>query len=369
MFLSLGINKSKKSDNMSPPKRKKTKLPTNKGKTKTKRISASDNSSVMTAASEATNDTSPPSNVGTNGNELTVDEKITDEPLDKKIHHGHTDVDQEKDHVNKQLGSSNGPQHSNESGINANANTAIYLSPRRDANTGPPSESESSITEDSGENALSDITAPTEEDKGIFSSREEGWGEDTKDNIQDYYTKLHNSNHFDRRNELQKILHANNVNTSAIANNQYPLTSPELDDNTANKNFNDQRYILFENSKNSQDIDESESSLTAKRLKPSNTSLSFVTTASRGLPLELFTDSLYIGPIDQLSPMGLTFYWLGWYTEAVFSQIADKLNIVDRFTGIPLSKLFLWIYSPKSWMGIKNEDLERLEAAKMRNSE
>ncbi|CAG8697029.1 15981_t:CDS:2 [Racocetra persica] len=347
MFLSLGRNKSRKPDDMSSVKRKKTKQQTNKqGKSKSKKTSASDNSSDMTAVSETT-----PDNIAMNGNESTVDEKT----IDKKTPHDHVDVDQENNHVTQKLDSLNGPKN----------NTATF---HNRGSTGPPSESESLITEGSGENALSDVTAPTEEEKSNFGQHEGGWDGYPKDNILDYYNSndLQSITSGRRNEESQKILDPNKANTSAIANNQHPITSLELNDNTDNEKFSDQRSNLFENSKNFQDIDESESPLTPKGF---NTSLSSVTTAPRGLPLELFSDNLYIGPIDQLPPMGLAFYWLGWYTEAVFSQIADRLSIVDRFTGIPLSELFLWLYSPKSWMDIKNEDLEKLEAARATNSE
>ncbi|CAG8495497.1 10155_t:CDS:2 [Racocetra fulgida] len=308
MFLSLGRNKSRKPDDMSSGKRKKTKQQTSKqGKSKPKKTSASDNSSDMTAVSET------PDNIAMNGNESTV-ENI------KKIPHDHVNVDQETNHVTQNLDSLN-PKNSNES------NTATF---HIRGSTGPPSEPESVITEGSGENALSDVTALTEEEKGNFGQRE-GWGGYPKDNIPEYY----NSNHF------PDVLKSDSI-TSGRRNEelQNPITSLELND----EKFSDQRSNLFEDSKNFQDIDESESLLTPKGF---NTSLSSVT-APRGLPLELFSDNLYIGPIDQLPPMGLAFYWLGWYTEAVFSQTADGLSIVDRFTGIPLSKLFLWIYSPKN---------------------
>ncbi|CAG8580380.1 2471_t:CDS:2 [Dentiscutata heterogama] len=336
------------------------------------------------------NDIPPPSI--NDGDESTVDEKVVNEPLIKKNSlqdENHMNENEGGDHVSQRFDSSNGPSHSNKSEVKPN--TVIH---ERKINTGPPSESGSSITEGSVENVLSDNTAPTEE------LRDEGWGSSPKDNYTDYYHSFEpnrfpdtSKNDFnflsdeyknyynhspdesknesiavDRKDEvdseLQKKLHAGDANEDATNISQYPLASRELNDNTINKKFGDQysnNSILFEMPKNSQNIDESDSPLVSQGSKRSNTSVAIV---SRGLPRELFSNNLYIGSIEQLPPIGLAFYWLGWYTEAAFTCVADKLGLVDRYTGIPLSKLFIWLYSPESWMGIKNEDLAQLEAAR-----
>ncbi|CAG8553856.1 18511_t:CDS:2 [Dentiscutata erythropus] len=379
----------------------------------------------MVVKSEAMNNDAPPPSIN-DGDESTV-EKIVRQPLIKKNslqdenHMNENFHNKRENHVSQQFDSLNGPSHSNESEVNAN--TVIPPIHERNIKPGPPSESDSSITEGSVENVLSDNTAPTTEEL-----REEGWGSSPKENYTNYpysfepnrfsdtsknYFNLfsdesknnynhspnesknnynhspnesknnydyspdefkNNYNHspdapkdesIDRKDvvdsELQKKLHTSDANEDATNISQ---SSRELNDNAINKKFGDQysnNSILFEMPKNSQNIVESDSPLVSQGSKRSNTSVAI---ASRGLPRELFSNNLYIGSIEQLPPIGLTFYWLGWYTEAAFTCVADKLGLVDRYTGIPLSKLFIWLYSPENWMGIKNEDLTQLEAAR-----
>ncbi|CAG8458977.1 hypothetical protein C2G38_2146187 [Gigaspora rosea] len=389
MFLSIGRSRKtseskkpndmgkKKSNSSTPNPSTSKKSFTAKPKKKPK--SASDNLSVTSATSEAMNDIPSPS---------IIDKKIASEPskpLIKKNSESHMNEnlqDGNNHHVIQQSDSLNGPRHNNESEVNTN--NVIPFNHERNINKRPPSESGTSGTEESGENILSDTTtAPTEEERGL---REEGWGgflnsyspDTSKNNLTDFFDASKNNLNYspeafrltpkdgsiaaDRNDEvdleLQKNLHANYANEDAATINQ---SSHELNDNTVNKKFRNQysnNSILYENSRN---IDEFDSPLVGQGSKRSNTSVAIV---PRGLPRELFSDNLYIGSIEQLPPIGLAFYWLGWYTEAVFTRIADNLNIVDRYTGIPLSKLFLWLYSPKNWLGINNEDLIKLEAAR-----
>ncbi|CAG8733820.1 40083_t:CDS:2 [Gigaspora margarita] len=357
MFLSIGKSRKtseskkpndmgkKKSNSSTPNPSTSKKSLTSKSKKKLK--SASDNSSVTSATSEAMNDISSPS---------IIDEKIASEPSKPLITESHMNENLQagnNHHVIQQSDSLNGPRHSIESKVNAN--TVIPFNHERNINKRPPSESGTSGTEESGENLLSDTTtAPTEEERGL---REEGWGgflnsyspDTSKNNLTDFFDASKNN-----LNYSPKAFRLTPKDES-IATDRNDEVDLELQKNLHANYANEDAATISRSSRN---IDESDSPLVGQG---SNTSVAIV---PRGLPRELFSDNLYIGSIEQLPPIGLAFYWLGWYTEAVFTRIADNLNIVDRYTGIPLSKLFLWLYSPKNWLGINNEDLTKLEAAR-----
>ncbi|CAG8627686.1 10600_t:CDS:2, partial [Scutellospora calospora] len=230
-------------------------------------------------------------------------------------------------------------------------------------------------------NGLSDTTNVTDGESVKSGHRENG----------KYYLKSHKSNHSNHSIDMpkkdstatdlvvQEKLHKVEDNVDTAITNQ---SSHVSDDNTTNEGVRSiplspqldhlpviQGSNMSENPRKSLDANESGSPLVDQELKQANTSLPSVANngaiVSRELSRELlFSKNLYIGQVEQLPSIYLTFYYLGWYTEAIFERIANSLNIVDQHTGIPLSRLFLWMFSLKSWLGIKNEDLEKLEAAK-----
>ncbi|CAG8679932.1 1969_t:CDS:2 [Acaulospora morrowiae] len=85
-----------------------------------------------------------------------------------------------------------------------------------------------------------------------------------------------------------------------------------------------------------------------------------LTPVRRGLSPEQFENGVYIGDPNQLPPMGIAFYMFGLYIESAFVNIADKIRVIDRISGVPISNWFLWLFSLKSWMNIRDDDDRRM---------
>ncbi|CAG8543302.1 9517_t:CDS:2 [Acaulospora morrowiae] len=111
---------------------------------------------------------------------------------------------------------------------------------------------------------------------------------------------------------------------------------------------------IKKNSKGDQVKPQTSSSLSANRNQ-------HLTPVRRGLSPEQFENGVYIGNLDQLPPMGIAFYMFGLYVESAFVQIADKIRVIDRISGVPISNWFLWLFSLKSWMNIDDDDRRMLE--------